>query len=242
MYLFSFFVNIFDMLDNINMENETLNIKEICKNFIYYMDKNNLEDLMDIDIGVTVLSPKGDVANLLYEIKKEIILDMNLSECVGEVYQDFKQKSKFVNYILFDTLRERLEENMNNLFELENKIKFDCVILQEYEYIENENKYAMPPHRDQKGFVNLVIVLLVEGESNFYIAKDKSGLDEKYIDAKVGDLIVMRGYDFMNIKERPIHYVGKIQKGKRRVTLGFRQFTKDEKDLENIKNVFNYKI
>ncbi|MBP6942713.1 MAG: hypothetical protein KBB55_01565 [Candidatus Buchananbacteria bacterium] len=81
--------------------------------------------------------------------------------------------------------------------------------------------YGISPHRDNKSFIGLVVVILVQGEPLFHVCSDKQGSDSVLINAQPGDAIIMRGTGFDNKDERPIHYVGKVTKP--RLTFSLRQ-------------------
>lgn len=225
---------------------------DLVENISYGLTQNNIKELLDKDNGVTVLDLKlnkeiteqetfNKKENFLKAVKREVNYDMQKSPTIGVVYQNFFQKSVFKDKDLilgFKTVLKRdiLKALQDNGINIENN--FDDIILQHYKHYENESDYAIPPHQDQKGFVGVVAVLLVSGDSNFYTAKNREGIGERKIEANPGDIILMRGYDFtenIGVKlERPIHYIKKLEPSKERVSLGFRQYTKDKVEYEKL--------
>lgn len=81
--------------------------------------------------------------------------------------------------------------------------------------------YGISPHRDNKSFIGLVVVILVKGESLFHVCSDKQGSDSVLIEAQPGHAIVMRGALLAGQDRRPIHYVGKVTED--RLTFSLRQ-------------------
>jgi hypothetical protein len=112
-----------------------------------------------------------------------------------------------------------------------NGLSFEPPNLQKYEYVETDGQFAIPPHVDYKACVEVIAILLLDGNSQFYIVEDRECNGERYIDALPLDIILMRGYGFQGIETRPIHYIKKIQKGKVRVSLGFRMLGKNQEDI-----------
>ncbi len=255
------------------------NSLDIFSNFKYKITEQNVRELLDVNIGVTTLkinqeedeelknieNARDKISHILKIIKRESRIGMTSSPTIGAIYQNFFQKTNFINKNFFEDLKNHIEYNLNCELEKYNldKVKFDNVILQDYGNHKkennnlnkiiplenklkkeqgyenkNEDKFSIPPHQDQKGFVGLVAVMLIEGDSKFYIAKDRECNGEKYIQASPGDIILMRGYDFMNIKQRPIHYIKKLEEGESRISLGFRQYTKNPEDYQKLINSY----
>jgi hypothetical protein len=84
---------------------------------------------------------------------------------------------------------------------------------------------GIAPHRDGKSFINLVAVLILEGEGNFQFCDDDSGANPRLIKNEPGDLILMRGVGFCARDHQPHHFVDGIRS--RRTTFGMRQRLKE---------------
>lgn len=93
-------------------------------------------------------------------------------------------------------------------------LAFNDFSLQRYPVSDSGQSYGISPHRDHVHAINLIAVLLLQGESAFYLCKDRSGSDSQLIKAPVGSVILMRGYRFGESRgkkfDRPIHYVGRV--------------------------------
>jgi hypothetical protein len=209
---------------------------------IYELSEDNFQELIS-EVGVTVLHPAYNIDSLLDSIIQESAEGMSVSPKIGAVYQHFTQKESFIDNNLFNFIKEKVEQDLSKSISKYTATPFefvsDSVILQKYEYVESLQEYAMPPHVDQKGFVNLVPIILIKGSSKFLVFKNKEDKNPLEIPATPGDMILMRGYNFMDNTHRPVHGVAKILKNQERISLGFRQITKDEKDLEALKKAFN---
>lgn len=226
-----------------------LMLHSIINKLTYTCTEKNIRDLLDINVGVTVLRLNGDLSSEeLGELKAILVTenneDMMISPVIGEVYQDFFQKQIFRNKLCIELLTRQIEKvikeeiyRKNNLVQ-DTSLTFDSVIMQYYPYIHSLRPFAIPPHIDHKGFVELVVILLIDGESLFYTAEDKSCRNERLYEARAFDLIVMRGYRFCGIEERPVHYVKKIQKDGGRITLGFRVLSKDRGHVKTLEETF----
>lgn len=92
------------------------------------------------------------------------------------------------------------------------------------------------PHRDPSGLLNLIVVLLLEGNSCFHICSDKAGRGSIGIPATPGDLILMRAQGFDSANIRPYHFVDGIRR--RRLSLGMRELTSDPGTQRKIQGLF----
>lgn len=204
----------------------------------YCSDENAMSDLLSF--GVTVLHLKGDrksFEQLRTELLAECDYDMERAPVIKDIHQNFSQKRIFKNIELIIKLKEKIEEEI--LQEVYEKfsfvpsggLTFELPNLQKYEYIDTDSAFAIPPHVDYKACVEVIAVLLLEGDSQFYVAEDRECNGERYVDAKPLDIILMRGYGFQGIEKRPVHYIKKIQEGKVRTSLGFRMLGTNQEDI-----------
>lgn len=227
-------------------------VLRIINTLAYECKDTDVRDLLNPDLGVTVLKPKVEVAMKDLCVLQSAILneknhDMRLSPNVGDIYQDFYQKVDFRDRRLIDALAERMGEIITDevykRWQLTPSvpIMFDSAIIQYYALSKMRHPYAIPPHYDHKGFVEIVAIVLVEGEPLFFTAKDKFGNAETEVDAKPMDIILMRGYGFNGRDSRPIHYVKKIRERRGRTSLTFRIYSKNKEHLETIRKAFSIK-
>lgn len=102
------------------------------------------------------------------------------------------------------------------------KIDFDDLYLTQYD----ESPIGVGPHMDTNCRL-VVATLVLEGNPAFYICKDKKMNGSQLIEAKVGDIFLLRADDFPGVGistlDRPIHYVGEI-KGGPMLQFGMRQY------------------
>ena len=214
----------------------------------YQLEDGGIESLVS-GCGVTTLRFCGGISKEVEALRQEILNEkrsgMVSSPTVGDVYQDFHQKVSFDNEELLNTLAQKISSIVQKTIYHAGGLRphvplvFDSVIIQHYSYSTSNHLYAIPPHYDHKGFVELVVVLLLEGESLFHTAKDKDCTAEKEIKANEMDLIVMRGFEFQGKDERPVHYVKKIKSQTGRTSLSFRIYSKNEEHLNTIRKAFS---
>lgn len=205
----------------------------------YLGDENTKSELLSF--GVTVLRLKGDRESfqpLRTELLAECNYDMERAPVIKDIYQNFSQKRVFRNMELIASLKEKIEREIGRevyeKFELikpAGGLSFELPNLQKYEYIETDSKFAIPPHVDYRACVEVIAILLLEGDSQFYVAEDRECNGERYVDAKPLDIILMRGYLFQGIETRPIHYIKKMKEGKVRVSLGFRMLGANQENI-----------
>lgn len=204
----------------------------------YQSDKNTKSDLLSFGAAVLHLETKRESLEMLRkELLSECDYGMERAPTIKHVYQDFSQKREFKDVRLITKLKEKIEAEILRIvyekfsFIPVNGLSFEPPNLQKYEYVETDGQFAIPPHVDYKACVEVIAILLLDGDSQFYIAEDRECNGERYIDALPLDIILMRGYGFQGIETRPIHYIKKIQKGKVRVSLGFRMLGKNQEDI-----------
>ena len=79
---------------------------------------------------------------------------------------------------------------------------------------------GISPHRDLVAFEGVVAILTLQGEADFFVAKDRLKSDPKLLKAQQGVVILMRGMNYAGNAERPYHYVENIRS--RRLSFGLR--------------------
>ena len=75
-------------------------------------------------------------------------------------------------------------------------------------------------HRDDKIFKNVIVSLLLKGDSCFYVADDVSGTNQRLIQAEIGWCIIIGAPGLFGENKQPPHCVANVTK--ERWTLGMR--------------------
>lgn len=197
----------------------------------------------------SLITPFPKVKALQKMLLEEKNAGMLPSPTIGDIYQDFSQKLSFKEKKLIDDLKERLASIVLEQvykrygFQSAERLTFDSVIMQHYPLTEAVKPFAIPPHQDHRGFVEIVAILLIEGGSYFYVADDRHQKGELYINAKPMDLILMRGYNFAGRGDvRPVHYVKKVKSASGRTSLTFRVLSKDKEHLATLQKTFGTEL
>lgn len=221
----------------------------------YELEERNIKDLINPNKGVTTISPSGNIYKLLKTLKldfSELIFVPSQKETNTGVIQNFSVFGNFDENSIWSKLGNKIS---NSLFHgfcklnypdlLARPLKFNELTLQHYPQSKSDDEYAISPHRDQSGFINLVVIMLVFGPSSFFICKDRKGtttIDPEEIFAYPGDLIVMRGGLFGHHLTRPCHFVRRVDDTKGRLTLSLRQITDDQAVVKKMEGFFNRKF
>jgi hypothetical protein len=79
-------------------------------------------------------------------------------------------------------------------------------------------------HRDHVRYINLVGILVIEGEGDFFVCGDRQGHDARRIPAPPGSFLLMRAPGFDVSRYRPFHMLGEVRR--ERLIVGYRQDTK----------------
>lgn len=226
----------------------TSNPYNVIEKLNYTIIGEGIDDFVN-GLGVTTLrltnNKKGEIELLRQAILKEKEINMVASPVIGDVYQDFYQKTYFENEELLEKLAKKIEQEIiREIYEKHNltpmyPIEFKSRVIQHYAHNDKEFLYGIPPHYDHRAFVEVVVVLLLQGESLFHTALDKQANGEQAIDAQPMDLIVMRGYQFQGKDSRPVHYVKKIREKEGRTTLSFRVYSDNEEHLASMRKDFS---
>jgi hypothetical protein len=83
---------------------------------------------------------------------------------------------------------------------------------------------GISPHRDHVRYINVIGILIVDGEGDFYVCADRAGNGARRIPAGPGDFLLMRGPDFDESRYRPFHMLGAVRTD--RLIVGYRQDTR----------------
>lgn len=157
-------------------------------------------DHLDYRPAVPVVGMPGS------EVFQDFMLCMNFPDS-----SPFLQMGKGISNLL------KLANNHSSTKPLPGSFCFNDFIVQDY----SDNSEGMSPHRDHIRYINLVALVLLEGEADFSVCEDRSGKSSKVIQARPGDVILMKAPGFCGEDSRPFHQVRNI-KG-RRLIVGLRQ-------------------
>ncbi len=221
----------------------------------YALTPKHIVELVEPNRGVTVISPVGEIEKLLSQLSQQAStfgFTQSLASTTTGVVQNFQAFSDFAPGSVWKELGERISTSLCNGFEqlghsklFRTSLNLDDLTLQYYPPSKPKDDYALSPHRDQSGFINLVVVLLVYGPSTFFICKDREGtkpIEPLEIRANPGDLMVMRAGEFGDNLSRPCHFVGRVNDPKGRLTLALRQITDDRTRVQKLECFFGRKF
>ncbi|MCF7865331.1 MAG: hypothetical protein K9M11_02390 [Candidatus Pacebacteria bacterium] len=217
---------------------------------------SNVEELLNPNQGVTVIKPQGDIAKLLEELRKQaptFNFVNSLAVTTTNVKQNFKAFGDFQDGDIWTQLGKVVSGTLRDGFEklgyadvFQQPLALDDLTLQYYPQSKPEDLFALSPHRDQSGFINLVVVFLVYGPSAFFICKDREGttpIEPQEIQSNPGDIVVMRAGGFnKDTSLRPCHFVGRVENSEGRLTLALRQITDDKTKLQKLECFFDQKF
>lgn len=96
-------------------------------------------------------------------------------------------------------------------------LNLNAMVLNKYE----KGSIGITPHRDNLKYINLVCIFNIGGRGKFYLCDDRAGSHAREINSSTGSVILMRAPGFMNLQQRPFHYVTDIEET--RYTFGLRQ-------------------
>ena len=220
---------------------------------------NHIADLLKPERGVAVITPSGDIKGLLQTLlddTRQFDFTQSLQTTSTGVVQNFKAFGEFeptsVWFKLTDQISKSLQEDFDRLgyaHLFQTPLDLHDPTLQFYPQSKPEDQFALSPHRDQSGFVNLVVVMLIKGPSSFFICKDRDGttpIEPVAIEAKPGDITVMRagnfGYRLAKKLLRPCHFVSRIEDPQGRLSLAFRQLSSDKARVQKLECFFGKKF
>ncbi len=160
---------------------------------------------------------------LLAELEQSVLEEQPREYGKYATKQSFSAVSSFAPESKFLKVKELLQNHLAKKFgavrpcPLVKELKFTDLVVQRYP----AGPVGISPHRDGKGYINLIAVFVLEGEGRFCFCDDREGTDPRAIVHEPGDLILMRGAGFLGSDIQPFHFVDKITK--RRTTFALRQ-------------------
>jgi hypothetical protein len=124
------------------------------------------------------------------------------------LYAEFKQALQ----ALLDEACDRLET-----YPFSTKLQFNALVLQRY----TPGQLGITPHRDSLWAINLIALVNLSGQAEFYRCGDRKGTNAVQLDTTPGNAIFLRAPGFLNAQVRPFHFLTGIQST--RYSLGLRQ-------------------
>lgn len=144
---------------------------------------------------------------------------------VNQVKQQLSSISQFEPNDPITQLRNELNEfirhKFGNLFDTE----FDLNVQEINRY--SVGDAGISPHLDPIKSINLVVVVVLEGQGSLCRCKNRQGENSIEIDTKEGNVILMRANGFKPNSDRPFHYITNIVRD--RYTIVFRQYPLNER-------------
>lgn len=83
--------------------------------------------------------------------------------------------------------------------------------------------FGITPHRDHVRYRDIVVLLMLCGDGDFYTCRDRAGTETRIIDARPGDVLLMRAPGFAGSAARPFHGLADVRS--LRYSVGFRHDT-----------------
>jgi hypothetical protein len=129
----------------------------------------------------------------------------------------FRRRSLFLKLAadLGECLDEKFWRYSNRIFR--GPLQFNDLVVQRYQ----PGPLGIAPHRDSKSCINLVALLVLEGNGRFCFCYDREGTNAKPQRNQPGDLLLMRGPGFLGEDIQPFHFVDQVSE--QRTTFALRQ-------------------
>mgnify|MGYP001560785332 CR=1 FL=1 len=194
----------------------------------------NFSGLFDFDANYLIrgLLYEGAVSiPIVPEARRLLLIDEAMKypytkqpEIVGpaKVREQLSSFDKFPKDSLFIKLRDDFTQLLNYKLSFAStkpfseQISFNELSLQKYD----EGSIGITPHKDNFSSINLIAIFILKGKGDFAICDDRQGINPRYLDTTVGNVIFMRAPKFFSSNYRPFHFVSNITE--ERLTLGLR--------------------
>ena len=137
------------------------------------------------------------------------------------VYQDFELCMTFEEdnpFRMFANALDRLTALALPFSDivLSPKFTFNDLIVQRY----TPGSKGISPHRDHIRYEELVALVILAGDADFSVCRDRDGTDTRLVPSPEGSVLLMRGARFAGRTERPFHMLQNIRSF--RVSFGLR--------------------
>ncbi len=210
----------------------------------------HFEQLLNPDLGATCVIVPDITERYLAPLNHaaDRALCHTVPEKIGTVVQHFRKCQNFAEDSIYIHFAHELAQGLHDAFTtadhadlLHAKLTFDDLTLHQYGKTPDGQTYGIGPHRDFGSYINLVVVVLLRGPSNFYICKDRDTSNSQLMDAKPGNIILMRGGNFGDgTLSRPMHYVSRLGP-EGRISFGLRQIKDEPGVREKLQKQFSHR-
>lgn len=135
------------------------------------------------------------------------------------VKQDYVYQTEFPEDSLFVQLAQEVSRNVNAAAYsmLSKTLNYNDMVVQRYE----PTDMGISPHRDGLRYRDVIAIVILEGEGEFFRCDDRDGSNPVAIRNDPGDVLLMEAPGFFYRERQPFHYVGKIHS--RRTSFALRQ-------------------
>jgi len=212
------------------------------RHFCYKFNrKERMNFFKDFDMGEAVkqidLYGACTIADFLHtDVHRKLLEELSHLKLIrqSETYgkyktrQNFSSMSEFHPESAFAAVRQGLEKFLNDKFRecrpypLSEPLIFTDAVVQTYE----PSELGISPHRDGKSCVNLISLIVLEGQGEFCLTLDREGSHPIPLRNEPRDLLLMRGPGFFHSDVQPFHFVRNVRT--RRTTFAFRHRKKIE--------------
>jgi hypothetical protein len=124
------------------------------------------------------------------------------------LYPEFKQA--------FQTLLDQACDRLDN-YPFSTPLQFTELVVQRYE----PGQLGITPHRDSLRAINLIALVNLGGQAEFYRCDDRQSTHAVSLDTTPGHVIFLRAPGFLHTSVRPFHFVTNVRST--RYSLGLRQ-------------------
>jgi alkylated DNA repair dioxygenase AlkB len=128
-----------------------------------------------------------------------------------DVRQKYNFSTTFAKQSLYVGVAKVLQEHLNAIFKnhpkklLSKPLEFNDLAAHRY-----PPGGGISPHRDGLKYLNIIAVLVLEGEGRFCLCDDRDGTNPREIGNAPGDLLLMRASGFNKQDVQPFHFVDQI--------------------------------
>jgi len=162
------------------------------------------------------------VSNFLTEHTRTLLLReleaMDLKEAEKEVgpykiKQSYRFTTEFHEDSLYRSVQSALETQLNSTCKahlpthLSKPLHFGDLVVQQYDPTE----VGISPHRDGRGYMNIIAVFVLDGRGRFCICDNREGDHPREIRNEPGDLLLMRAPGLAGEVIQPFHFVDQIE-------------------------------
>ncbi len=130
-----------------------------------------------------------------------------------QVHQNFSSIGHFGTKSLFTATKDILEYALNQKFFLSKtkviseELKLNEMSVQRY----GISDCGIGIHKDGASIINLIVILMLEGDGDFYVCKDRDGGKKFKVPNKPRDMLLMRAPGFLGENIEPLHMVGEVR-------------------------------